>query len=228
MKTFVAIIIKFVGVWILAWVAFSVFGTAAFWTVFAIACAVTVFNYLIGDLWILPNWGNVWASIVNGVIAGIAAWAVFYYTPAAYNYGNWIWIFAVAVAVAEFFYHMYLISAGVVEKKRSDSALYKKDKPNYNTESGSELYPYSRRANTGGNMDSLSGGRFKNENNFGDGNYNADGSDTGNDWYQGDTHGGNVENGDRYGGSVRNFTGSDKGNSDGSGGGRKNGKNKTK
>ena len=48
------------------------------------------------------------------------------------------------VAVAEFFFHIYLINAHVVEKKKSDFNLYKRDKLNYNTETGGELYPYGK------------------------------------------------------------------------------------
>ena len=222
MKTIIAIIIKFIGVWILSWIAFSVFGTVAFWTVFIIACAVTVLNYVIGDLWILPNWGNVWASIVNGILAGLAAWAILYYAPVTYAFNNWIWIFAVIIAVAEFFFHMYLISAHVVEKKRSDSALYKKDKPSYNTEHGGELYPYSRRVNSEGNLNSTNN-RFKNESTYGDGKYDAVDNDTGSDWYNADSHSGGADNSTRYGGSSKGYTGSsDTGGN--SGGGKKNGK----
>lgn len=205
MKSLVAIIIKFVGVCAVAWVAFMVFGTVAFWTVFTIACAVTVLNYLIGDMWILPKWGNIWASIIDGVVAGAAAWVILYYTPAAYNFNAWVWTFALIIAVAEFFYHIYLVNADVVEKKRSDYTP--KKNLNLNTESGSELFPYSRRVNSEGNSGSFNS-RLKNENNFGDTNYDAGDSDTGGDWYNGDKNSGNVE------GS--------------SGNGRKGGKNRTK
>ncbi|HWQ79906.1 MAG TPA: DUF2512 family protein [Anaerovoracaceae bacterium] len=226
MKTLIAIIIKFVGVCVAAWIAFMVFGTVAFWTVFLIACAVTVLNYLIGDLWVLPNWGNIWASIIDGILAGGTAWVILYYTPVTNNYYNWLWVFAVIIAVAEFFFHMYLFNAHVVEKKRSDSALYKKDKLNYNTEHGGELFPYSRRFNSGGSSD-LQSNRLNNENTFGDSGYDASDSDTGGDWYNDVKPSNSADNSTRYGvsGSQSQNRGSDKG---GGGSGGRNGKNKTK
>lgn len=193
MKTLIAIIIKFVGVWAAAWIAFMVFGTARFWTVFVIACVVTAANYLIGDLLVLPKWGNIWASIIDGILAGAAAWAVLYYTPLAFNFYNGIWIFALIIVVAEFFFHMYLFSAHVVEQKKSS---YKFNKNlNYNMESGSELFPYPRRSNIGANADQ-SKNRFTNENTFrnADPGYDARESDTGGDWYSTGSHSSNVEN----------------------------------
>jgi hypothetical protein len=78
------------------------------------------------------------------------------------------------VAVAEFFFHMYLINAHVIEKKKSDNDFYKRNKVSYNTETGSELYPYNSRNNdnsgslgTNGTVNSGYNKSTNQQNNFG-------------------------------------------------------------
>ena len=81
MKTTIALIIKFIVTMAAAWISFMLFGTVAFWTVAIIAIVGTVFNYLIGDLLVLPRFGNVIASIVDGILGGALAWMILaYYT----------------------------------------------------------------------------------------------------------------------------------------------------
>jgi hypothetical protein len=145
MKTTIALIIKFIVTMAAAWIAFMMFGQVAFWTVAVIALAGTILNYLIGDLLVLPRFGNVIASILDGILGGAIAWMILAYTPVTYTYMTSIYIFAVIVAVAEFFFHMYLLSSRIVEKKKSDADFYKRSKVSYNTETGSELYPYNSR-----------------------------------------------------------------------------------
>lgn len=43
---------------------------------------------------------------------------------------------------------MYLYSAHIVEKKKSDSDFYKSNKPGYNAETGSDLFPYADKNNS--------------------------------------------------------------------------------
>lgn len=148
MKTTIALIIKFIVTMAAAWIAFMMFGTVAFWTVVIIAFTGTVLNYLIGDLLILPRWGNVIAAICDGILGGLAAWMILAIAPVTYAFMNSVYIFAIIIAVAEFFFHMYLISAHIVEKKKTDEDFYKKDKLNYNTETGGEIYPYGSRSRT--------------------------------------------------------------------------------
>lgn len=143
MKTVFAVIIKFIVTLGAAWISFMMFSTAAFWTVLIIAVAGTVLNYLIGDLLVLPRFGNVAASILDGILGGAIAWMVLLYYPAAYGNITSVYIFAVIIAVAEFFFHMYLIGTHVVNKKKSDADLFRKSKLNYNTETGSEIHPFS-------------------------------------------------------------------------------------
>lgn len=181
MKTTMALILRFLATWAVAWIAFMLFGTVAFWTVLIIAVTATILNYLIGDLLLLSRIGNIWTSIIEGVIGWLAAWIILIYSPVALVSMTPIWIFAVLTACVGFFIHMYLLSAHIVEKKKSDSDFYKRNKPGYNTETGSDLFPYANKNNSESRFTgSSNNGYYKNENldsygsdyNSGDSDYN--------------------------------------------------------
>lgn len=148
MKTTLALIIRFLATWAVAWIAFMVFGTVAFWTVLIIVVAAAILNYLIGDLLLLSRIGNIWTSIIEGVIGGLAAWIILFYSPVAFTTTRSLWIFTILTACVGFFFHMYLYSAHIVEKKKSDSDFYKSNKPGYNAETGSDLFPYADKNNS--------------------------------------------------------------------------------
>lgn len=142
MKTAIAIVIKFFVTLAAAWLAFMVFGTISVWTVLLIAVIGTAVNYLVGDMMILPRYGNTAASIIDGAMGGVLAWIILLFIPAADYVISTGVIFAILVAAAEFFFHMYLINAHVVKTKKSDMDLLRKNKLRYNTETGSELNPF--------------------------------------------------------------------------------------
>ena len=160
MKTTIALIIRFLAAWAVAWIAFMVFGTVAFWTVVIIAVVATILNYLIGDLLLLSRIGNIWTSIIEGAIGGLTAWAILYYSPIAFASTRSLWIFAVLAACVGFFFHMYLFNAHIVEKKKSDSDFYRRNKPGYNTETGSDLFPYANKNNSESRYTGSSGGEY--------------------------------------------------------------------
>lgn len=145
MKTIIALIIKFSVLLAAAWVCFMVIGTAVAWTVLMIAATGTVINYLIGDLFILPRFGNIIASVIDGILGGAIAWMVLAYLPVTYSYQMTVYLFAIVVSACEFFFHLYLFSAHVVERKKTDEDFYRKQKLNYRTETGGEIYPYISR-----------------------------------------------------------------------------------
>jgi len=128
-----------------AWIAFIMFGTAALWTVFMIAAAATALNFLIGDLLLLPRLGNFTSAVIDGILGGATAWLIIALVPATFYYMTAVYVFAGIAFVVELLFHIYLLSTRVVEKKKTDEDFYKRQKLNYNMESGREIYPYSSR-----------------------------------------------------------------------------------
>ncbi|MEW6458698.1 MAG: DUF2512 family protein [Bacillota bacterium] len=81
------------------------------------ALIVAVLTYVIGDLWLLPNYGNIVSSFVNAVMAGVAIWLVFLglFPPAPAVFV--ILVAAVLIGIADYFYHQYLKDALFREKE---------------------------------------------------------------------------------------------------------------
>lgn len=107
-KTSVALIIKFAMTFIAAAIAFMVLEQNTWAWVALVALAGTILNYLAGDLLILPRFGNIVASLADGVLAAVTAYVVDLIVPAFTTTWGTLAAFAVLVAVAEYFFHAYL------------------------------------------------------------------------------------------------------------------------
>ncbi|RKD30632.1 hypothetical protein BET03_03970 [Thermohalobacter berrensis] len=103
-----ALIFKFLVTLAGAWIAFYVIGNADFTWVLVVALLGTVLNYLIGDLFVLPKFGNIIASIGDGALGALTAYIVsqivYGFEPTATSLA----VFAVLVAVSEYLFHIYL------------------------------------------------------------------------------------------------------------------------
>ena len=73
-RSFVAILVKLVLTFLAAWLAFDVLIDNGFVSIVIFAVVATVINYLVGDLILLRRFGNVIASIADGIMAMIIAY----------------------------------------------------------------------------------------------------------------------------------------------------------
>lgn len=109
-KTGRALIIKFVMTYIFTILAFQAFVRNPWDWVFLLALAVTVLNYLAGDILILPSFGNTVASVGDGLLAmllahisGVVLQGFSTTLPALVIYGA-------LIALGEYQFHKYLNS----------------------------------------------------------------------------------------------------------------------
>lgn len=114
-KTTWALVVKFLLTLASAFIAFQMFDNNSFGWILGVSLIGTILNYLIGDLYILDNFGNLAASIADGGLAAMTA-----YLMSVMSEGNNIGIssllvFGLLVAVAEYFFHRYLLSTKKVE-----------------------------------------------------------------------------------------------------------------
>jgi hypothetical protein len=107
-RTLMALIMKYIMTYAIAWIALSVMDTNPIGTVAVVALVAAAANYLIGDLLILPTFGNVIASIADGLTGALVVLAanVVGYLPSV-NAGSLL-ILGILVAIGEFFFHRYL------------------------------------------------------------------------------------------------------------------------
>jgi len=134
-RTFTSLLFKFILTFVAAWLAFSLFDDMAISTIFTIALAGTILNYILGDLFVLPNFGNIVAALGDGGLAALTAYAISMYS---YNFttATPIIVFAVFVSIAEYFFHIYLLRSDKVAPNVRDEMTRR---PNLNMEAGSEF-----------------------------------------------------------------------------------------
>jgi cytochrome b561 len=120
----IALIVKFVFTFAAAWLAFGYIGGNALSWITLTALAVAVLNYFIGDLIILPSFGNIVASIVNGLLGALTAFLINLLSGVIQpnnqiaNVANvfrtnlfTLAFFAVVIAIIEYFFHKYLLQS---------------------------------------------------------------------------------------------------------------------
>lgn len=107
-RTTLALIFKFVMTVVFAAGAFILIdGNGWTWPI-VVGVAGTILNYVLGDLVVLPRFGNIAASIGDGVLAALTAYVVDLIVPAFTTSATSLAVFAVLIAVGEYFFHQYL------------------------------------------------------------------------------------------------------------------------
>lgn len=95
--------------------AFQLFDNNSFGWVLGVGLLGTILNYLIGDLYVLPNFGNLAASIADGVLAALTAYLMGIMSRGNNTGISSLLVFGLLVAVAEYFFHRYLLNTKKVE-----------------------------------------------------------------------------------------------------------------
>lgn len=106
-KTMVALGFKFVMTFFFAVISFYVTDNPLNWVVI-VSLAATGLNYLIGDLFVLPNMGNIVASLGDGIMGAITAYIIDLISPVFSTTITSLAVFAFLVAIGEYFFHLYL------------------------------------------------------------------------------------------------------------------------
>ncbi|QDI90794.1 DUF2512 family protein [Salicibibacter halophilus] len=108
MNHVVALIIKFVMITAVLWLILGGFFNVGFGNIFLISIIMTGVAYLIGDLWILPQFGNVVATIADFGLVFAGVWALAAIFEPTANFGSAAFFSAVIIAIGEIFFHMYV------------------------------------------------------------------------------------------------------------------------
>ena len=108
MNHVVALIIKFVMITAVLWLILGGFFNVGFGNIFLISIIMTGVAYLIGDLWILPQFGNVVATIADFGLVFAGVWALAAIFEPTTNFGWAAFFSAIIIAIGEIFFHMYV------------------------------------------------------------------------------------------------------------------------
>ncbi|SJZ82779.1 DUF2512 family protein [Selenihalanaerobacter shriftii] len=108
-QTITALIIKFIMTLVIAGIVFSLMNGNNFGWILIVSIAGTILNYLMGDLFVLPNLGNIVASLGDGLMAALTAYIIDLTTLNFATSLSSLAIFGILIAIGEYFFHQYLI-----------------------------------------------------------------------------------------------------------------------
>ncbi|MEA4825641.1 DUF2512 family protein [Clostridium sp. JNZ J1-5] len=107
-RTLTALLSKFLLYFVIGWVTIGTMeGNTVGWiSIFALAG--TIVNYLLGDMYILPQYGNITACLLDGFMGAVVAYTLgLLYTEFKVGIFTLV-ILALLTAIGEYFFHVYL------------------------------------------------------------------------------------------------------------------------
>lgn len=114
-RTLLALVVKYLMTFVFAWLIFGMMLSNSMTTIALVALIATAGNYFLGDLLILPAFGNIVAAIGDGLL-GVATFylAAVVTRDLAVDVRS-LFLFGVLILIGEYFFHRYLLSSEKVE-----------------------------------------------------------------------------------------------------------------
>jgi len=112
-----AIAIKLLMIGVIMLAVLTLFGGVDAVTSVYIAIVTTIAAYIIGDLLTLPTFGNLTASIADGIIAFLVAWLTPFVVPGLFISLGLAIAAGALVGVGEWFFHKYFRRTVLTEEK---------------------------------------------------------------------------------------------------------------
>ncbi|TKI39581.1 YndM family protein [Bacillus mycoides] len=111
MKHIVALLIKYTAISAVLLMILGIFQGISIPRILFISLLITGVAYLIGDLFILPKYGNMVATITDLGMSFVGIWALTYFLTninLTRNIGASAFFAALLIGVAEIFFHIYM------------------------------------------------------------------------------------------------------------------------
>jgi len=139
-----AIFIKFILFTAVLSIVYGFIYGVSFVYVLALSVWMTILTYIIGDLLILPRFGNLVATVVDfaSLLIGFYLLGLFYLDP-PFRYGVSSFLASLLIGVGEIFLHSYLVRNIYDNRReyRSKTTNEFRRKPAFQTEIAEETYP---------------------------------------------------------------------------------------
>jgi hypothetical protein len=109
LKTAWALISKFIITLLAVAISFGLIIENPFTWIITLAILATAVNYVLGDLVVLPKFGNISASIGDGLLGVLLAYLMDLGVPAFNTNSTSLIALFLLIAVAEYLFHQYLL-----------------------------------------------------------------------------------------------------------------------
>ncbi|MEW6523787.1 MAG: DUF2512 family protein [Bacillota bacterium] len=108
-----ALLVKYLMVGSILAIVLPVLGPATFGQGFAVALVVTAGSYIVGDLIVFPEFGNILAAVFDSALVLALIWVSQLLVPGFITTFGAMAVAAALVGIAEWFFHRYLRVKGV-------------------------------------------------------------------------------------------------------------------
>lgn len=117
MKNITNLIIKFIVLGVILVLLLPQFGRTTWIQTIITAVVLTIIAYVVGDMWVLPKFGNMAAIVVDFAVAALILWLMSRFLPQFIISKTGVWITALVIAIAEVLLHYYLLATQTAGKK---------------------------------------------------------------------------------------------------------------
>ena len=117
MKNLTNLVLKTAMNLILLLLLIPVFGRSTWTQTLITGLVLIVISYIVGDLWVLPKFGNIAAVIADFVVFVLGIWAMTEALPQFVMNSSGYWGIALALAAGEWFFHQYLLATKAPQKE---------------------------------------------------------------------------------------------------------------
>ncbi|EQB4890351.1 DUF2512 family protein [Enterococcus faecium] len=118
MKHVKALVVKAIMIWAILWVVLTGLYGVSFMDSTIVGVIIVVMIYVLGDLLILRKVGNIAATIADAGSAAVILRLYLYFMNDTVDIWMKVLIPALLIGVAEWFFHKWLLSQGIVPDER--------------------------------------------------------------------------------------------------------------
>jgi hypothetical protein len=117
MKNILNLVIKLAFIYVVLFILIPIFGKSTWTQTVVVGLILATLAYILGDLWILPKFGNITAIIADFGLAALVIWLMMKGLPHFVLTTGGVWVIALVLAIGEWFLHKYLKASHAPEHK---------------------------------------------------------------------------------------------------------------
>jgi uncharacterized membrane protein YcaP (DUF421 family) len=108
MKNIINFVIKLAFIFLILFLLIPIFGKGTWTQTMVTGVFLALVAYILGDLWILPKFGNLIAVVVDFGLVALVVWLMMKVLPQFTLRTTGIWVIALVLALGEWVFHLYL------------------------------------------------------------------------------------------------------------------------
>ncbi len=116
MKNLVNLVLKFAFTYLVLFIMIPILGKSTWTQTIVLGLILGLLSYIIGDMWILPKFGNIVAIIADLGLSALVVWLMMKGLPHFVLTSGGVWSIAVVLAIGEWLFHRYLLASKAPNK----------------------------------------------------------------------------------------------------------------